>query len=69
MVTSKPPPDTSLAQLDAVCEQAGRAARAYAATTPDDRAAFLEAAAAAIEALGDDLLTTADDEPGAGPRG
>jgi 2,5-dioxopentanoate dehydrogenase len=60
-------PTFSSAGPDAVadaCELAAAAFPAYAATTPEDRAAFLEAIADEIVALGDQLIERAQQESG-----
>lgn len=60
-------PDTSSAGAEdvaAACALAHDAAPAYAATDPETRAAFLEAIASEIEAIGDDLILRAMRESG-----
>ncbi|WP_368498238.1 aldehyde dehydrogenase (NADP(+)) [Herbiconiux sp. A18JL235] len=52
------------AQLERAAVAAAAAARAFRSTSPTERAAFLEAIAARIEALGDELLERAAAESG-----
>ena len=52
------------AEVERACAAAEAAFPAYAATSPADRAAFLEACAAEIEALGDALIVRAMAESG-----
>lgn len=54
----------STEQLRLATRAAADAAAAYRATRPDDRAAFLEAVAEEIEALGDELIERAHAESG-----
>ncbi|MFN3819883.1 aldehyde dehydrogenase (NADP(+)) [Blastomonas sp.] len=54
----------SAADVDAACALAQAAAPVYAATDPEARAAFLDAIASQIEAIGDDLIVRAMQESG-----
>lgn len=56
------PADSTLAQVSAVAEAAGRAAPKYAAVASEDRARFLGRIAERLEELGDELLHTANRE-------
>ncbi|MDM7955206.1 aldehyde dehydrogenase (NADP(+)) [Blastomonas sp.] len=56
------------AEVAEACALAAAAAPVYAATDPESRAAFLEAIANEIEAIGDDLIARAVQESGL-PRG
>ncbi|SFK63997.1 aldehyde dehydrogenase (NADP(+)) [Caulobacter sp. UNC279MFTsu5.1] len=57
-------PEPSAAQIEAACAAAAAAFDTYRETDLETRAAFLEAIAAEIEALGDELIQTAMAETG-----
>jgi len=57
-------PEPTAAQIEAACAAAAAAFDIYRETDLETRAAFLEAIAAEIEALGDDLIQTAMAETG-----
>ncbi len=56
--------DATPAEIDRACRAAELAVEGYGSKTPQDRAAFLDAIAANLEGLGDELIQTAMAETG-----